>query len=80
MEHIANIGFESYIVKDRVMAVLPVESSAVKRLKQLAAESGMVINLTFGKRTKSVIVADSGHIVFSHLSPQRLIIKLFSSK
>ena len=79
MDHIVNIGFESFVVKDRILAVLPVDNSAVKRLKQLGNESGKVINLTFGKRTKSVLMTNSGHVIFSFLPPEKIISKLFTS-
>ncbi|HHF08670.1 MAG: DUF370 domain-containing protein [Thermotogae bacterium] len=80
MASIVNIGFDSYVVVDRVMAVLPAHSSAVKRLKQLGVESGKTVNLTFGKRTKSVIMVDSGHILFSFLPIDKLVDKLFSDQ
>ena len=79
MDHIVNIGFESFVVKDRVLAVLPVQSSAVRRLKQLGMETGKVVNLTFGMRTKALLITDSGHIIFSFLPPKRIIEKLFKN-
>jgi regulator of extracellular matrix RemA (YlzA/DUF370 family) len=79
VDHIVNIGFESFVVKDRVLAVLPVQSSAVRRLKQLGMETGKVVNLTFGKRTKALLITDSGHIIFSFLPPKRIIEKLFKN-
>lgn len=80
MDRIVNIGFESFVVKDRIMAVLPVDNSAVKRLKQLGTETGKVVNLTFGKRTKAVLITNSGHIIFSFLPPEKIIDKLFGTK
>lgn len=80
MDRIVNIGFESFVVKDRIMAVLPVDNSAVKRLKQLGTETGKVVNLTFGKRTKAVLMTNSGHIIFSFLPPEKIIDKLFGTK
>lgn len=80
MSSIVNIGFDSYVVVDRVMAVLPAHSSAVKRLKQLGVESGKTVNLTFGKRTKSIVMIDSGHILFSFLPVEKLVEKLFSDQ
>ena len=77
MDHVVNVGFESFVVRDRILAVLPIESSAVRRLKQLGMETGKIINLTFGKRTKAILITDSGHIIFSFLPPKRIIEKLF---
>ena len=47
MDHVVNVGFESFVVRDRILAVLPIESSAVRRLKQLGMETGKIVNLTF---------------------------------
>ncbi|HDP77197.1 MAG TPA: DUF370 domain-containing protein [Mesotoga infera] len=79
MDHAVNVGFESFVLKDRVLAVLPIESSAIRRLKQLGMETGKIVNLTFGKRTKAVLITDSGHIILSFLPPKRIIEKLFTN-
>jgi len=77
VDHVVNVGFESFVVRDRILAVLPIESSAVRRLKQLGMETGKIVNLTFGKRTKAILITDSGHVIFSFLPPKRIIEKLF---
>jgi len=77
VDRVVNVGFESFVVRDRILAVLPIESSAVRRLKQLGMETGKIVNLTFGKRTKAILITDSGHIIFSFLPPKRIIEKLF---
>jgi hypothetical protein len=79
LDEIVNIGFESYIIKDKITAVLPVDNSAVKRLKQLGIETGKVINLTFGKKSKSMLLTESGHILYSYLTPEKLIEKIFDN-
>ncbi|HNS35817.1 MAG TPA: DUF370 domain-containing protein [Mesotoga sp.] len=79
MDYVVNVGFESFVVRDRILAVLPIESSAVRRLKQLGMETGKIVNLTFGKRTKAVLITDSGHVIFSFLPPKRIIEKLFNN-
>ncbi|MFO7880913.1 MAG: DUF370 domain-containing protein [Kosmotogaceae bacterium] len=78
MPKIVNIGFDSFIITDKILAVLPIENSIVKRLKQHGMETGKTVNLTFGKRTRSVLITESGHIMFSFLPPDKLIGKLFS--
>ncbi len=80
MPKIVNIGFDSFIITDKILAVLPIENSIVKRLKQHGMETGKTVNLTFGKRTRSVLITESGHIMFSFLPPEKLIEKLFSEK
>ncbi|KUK81223.1 DUF370 domain-containing protein [Mesotoga sp. B105.6.4] len=79
MDYVVNVGFESFVVRDRILAVLPIESSAVRRLKQLGMETGKIVNLTFGKKTKAVLITDSGHVIFSFLPPKRIIEKLFDN-
>ncbi|MDD3681121.1 MULTISPECIES: DUF370 domain-containing protein [unclassified Mesotoga] len=79
MDRVVNVGFESFVVRDRILAVLPIESSAVRRLKQLGMETGKIVNLTFGKRTKAILITDSGHIIFSFLPPKKIIEKLFTN-
>jgi len=79
VDYVVNVGFESFVVRDRILAVLPIESSAVRRLKQLGMETGKIVNLTFGKRTKAVLITDSGHVIFSFLPPKRIIEKLFDN-
>ncbi|MEA2067034.1 MAG: DUF370 domain-containing protein [Thermotogota bacterium] len=80
MPKIVNIGFDSFIITDKILAVLPIENSIVKRLKQHGIETGKTVNLTFGKRTRSVLITDSGHIMFSFLPPEKLIEKLFNDE
>lgn len=79
MDRIVSVGFESFVVRDRLLAVLPVESSTVRRLKQLGMETGKIVNLTFGKRTRSLLITDSGHVIFSFLTPKKVIEKLFKN-
>jgi hypothetical protein len=79
VDRVVNVGFESFVVRDRILAVLPIESSAVRRLKQLGMETGKIVNLTFGKRTKAILITDSGHIIFSFLPPKKIIEKLFTN-
>jgi len=79
VDRVVNVGFESFVVRDRILAVLPIESSAVRRLKQLGMETGKIVNLTFGKRTKAILITDSGHIIFTFLPPKKIIEKLFTN-
>ena len=55
------------ISSNRIVSVVSPESAPVKRLVQEARDSGMVIDATYGRRTRAVIVMDSGHIVLSSL-------------
>ena len=64
---LVNIGFGSMVSASRVVAVVGPDSAPVKRLGQEARERGMLIDASFGRRTRSVLVMDSGHVVWSSL-------------
>lgn len=64
-----NIGFGNAVSARRVVAVVSPESAPIKRLGQEARERGMLIDASFGRKTKSVLIMDSGHVVWSSLTP-----------
>ena len=57
---------------DRVVALISSESSPIKRLIQDAREKGTLIDATHGRRTRAVIIADSGHIILSSIHPETI--------
>ncbi len=63
-----NIGFGSMVSASRVVAIVSPDSAPVKRLGQEARERGMLIDASFGRKTRSVLVMDSGHVVWSSLT------------
>ena len=63
-----NIGFGNMISDRKIVSVVGPESAPVKRLVRDAQEKGMLIDATYGRKTKSVIIADSGHVVLSALT------------
>ena len=67
-----NIGFGNIISAGRVVAIISNESSPVKRLIQDAREKGTLIDATHGRRTRAVIIADSGHIILSSIHPETI--------
>ncbi len=69
---LVNIGFGNIVNADRVIAVISPESSPMKRLIQGAKEKGTLITATLGRRTRSIVVMDSGHIVLSALQPETI--------
>ena len=71
-----NIGFGSYVSSDRIISISAPDSAPVKRLMQDARARGTLIDATCGKRTKSVIVMDSDHVVLSALMTDTLGKKL----
>ena len=68
-----NIGFGNLVSADRVIAVVAPESAPVKRMMQEAKERGMVIDGTYGRRTRAVLVMDSDHVVLSAISPEAIV-------
>jgi len=67
-----NIGFGNAVNAARVVAVVSPESAPIKRLGQEAKERGMLIDASFGRKTQTVLVMDSGHVVWSSLAPEQI--------
>lgn len=67
---LVNIGFGSMISAQRLISVIGPDSAPVKRMIQEAREAGELIDATYGRRTKAVLIMDSGHIVLSALQPE----------
>ena len=64
-----NIGFGNTVNAERIVAVVSPEAAPVKRIVQTAKDEGTAIDATCGRRTRSVIVCDSGHVILSALQP-----------
>ena len=60
-----NIGFGNVVVTSRVVAIVTPSSAPIKRLKEGAREVGMLVDATQGRRTRSIIITDSNHIILS---------------
>ena len=71
-----NIGFGNIVAADRLVAVVSPGSAPVKRMVQEAREQGNLIDAAYGRKTKAVLVTDSGHIVLSALTPETLANRL----
>lgn len=68
-----NIGFGNIVNASRILAVISPESAPVKRLVSEAREKGKLIDATYGRRTRAVIVTDSDHVVTSAVQPDTLL-------
>ena len=66
-----NIGFGSMVARERIVAIVSPDSAPVKRLVQETRERGMLIDATYGRRTASIFVMDSDHVILSALPPER---------
>ncbi len=67
-----NIGFGNIVLSEKVVAVISPESAPIKRVIREAEEKGKLINATYGRRTRAVLVTDSDHIILSALQPETI--------
>ena len=67
-----NIGFGNMVSGDRLIAIVSPESAPIKRIVQEARERGMLVDATYGRRTRAVIITDSDHIILSALQAETL--------
>lgn len=65
-----NIGFGNMVSSSKLVAIVSPESAPIKRIIQDARENGNLIDATYGRRTRAVIVMDSGHVVLSAIQPE----------
>jgi extracellular matrix regulatory protein A len=75
-----NVGFGNIISAGRVIAIVSPESAPIKRLIQEAKGKGTLIASTCGRRTRAIIVMDSGHIVLSALQPETIANRFVTEK
>ena len=66
-----NIGFGSMVSKERVVAIVAPDSAPIRRMAQESRERGMLIDATYGRKTASIFVMDSDHVILSALPPER---------
>jgi len=69
---IVNIGFGNIVVSERIVSVISPESAPIKRFIQDSREKGGLIDATYGRKTRSVVITDSGHIILSALQPETI--------
>ena len=67
-----NIGFGSMLAQTRVLSILAPDSAPIKRIVQEAKDRGMLIDASYGRKTKSVILMDTDHVILSALTPEVL--------
>lgn len=71
-ETLLDIGFKSNVVVERIIAIISPNSAPMKRLKDEAREDNRLIDATHGRRTRSIIVMDSNHVVLSSVHPETI--------
>ena len=67
-----NIGFGSLLSAGRILAIVDPDSAPIKRLVQEARERGMLIDASYGHKTKAVILMDTDHVILSAMGPEAL--------
>ena len=75
-----NIGFGNMVASDRVVTIVSPDSAPIKRLMQDAKDAGRVIDVSCGRRTRSVIITDSEHVIFSAIQAETIANRLDDSE
>ena len=73
---LVNVGFGNMVNKNRIIAVVNFETSPIKRLVQDAKDGGRAIDVTCGRRTRSVLVTDSDHVILTYLQSETVANRL----
>lgn len=71
-----NIGFGNIVAANRIISIVSPESAPIKRLIQDARDQGTLIDATFGRRTRAVIIMDSEHVILSAVQPETVAHRL----
>lgn len=75
-----NIGFGNIVSANRVIAIVSPESAPIKRIISDAREQGRLIDATYGRRTRAVIITDSSHVVLSAIQPETVAHRFLMNK
>ena len=77
---LVHVGFNNIIVMNRVIAIASPNSAPTKRTIQEGRNKGILVDMTNGRRTKAVIITDSGHIILAALAPETIAGRLQASR
>lgn len=70
-----NIGFGSMVSESRVLTIVAPDSAPIKRVVQEARERGMLIDASYGRKTKAVILMDTDHVILSAIAPEVIAVR-----
>ncbi len=73
---LVNVGFGNIVSANRIIAIVSPESAPIKRMIQESRERGMLVDATYGRRTRAVIITDSDHIILSAVQPETVAHRL----
>lgn len=77
---LVNIGFGNIVSGNRIIAIVGPESAPIKRVVNQARERGMLIDATYGRRTRAVIIMDSDHVILSAVQPETVANRLYNKE
>ncbi len=72
LNNLVNIGFGNFVNSTRVITILSPDSAPMKRLKDEARSEKRLIDATYGRRTRAVIITDSNHVILSSIQPETI--------
>ncbi|HEY9688452.1 MAG TPA: DUF370 domain-containing protein [Coleofasciculaceae cyanobacterium] len=75
-----NVGFGNIVAANRIIAIVSPDSAPIRRLVTDAKERGQLVDATYGRRTRAVIISDSGHVVLSAIQPETVANRLVVGK
>lgn len=75
-----NIGFGNMVANNRIISVISPESAPIKRLIQENRDKGLLVDATYGRKTRSVIITDSKHIILAAVQPETIANRINNRK
>ena len=73
---LVNIGFGNIVTANKIVAIVSPESAPIKRMIQEAKDAKTAVDATYGRRTRAVLIMDSGHIILSAVQPETVAARL----
>lgn len=77
---LVHVGFGSVVAANRIVAIISPDSAPVRRLIQEAKGRQMAIDMTYGRKTKAVIILDSGHVAMAAIGPETIVNRIENRK
>ena len=71
-QKLLHVGFGNMVVAERVVALINPDSAPIRRLKDEAREAGLLVDVTQGRKTRSILIMDSRHVILSAIQPETI--------
>jgi len=72
LNNLVNIGFGNFVNSTRILTILSPDSAPLKRLKEEARAEKKLVDATYGRRTRAIIITDSNHVILSSIQPETI--------